>query len=121
MKQIWHNYELWECHKHGFFSKSNTKENLHEKVVELFTNPKNTEIFMSKVVQEWKYSCEHNLTNISMNRIAWLGQAACCLYANIPSEITKQAWHMVPEDYRNQADKIAELIISEFDKNYDND
>jgi len=120
MEQIYHRYELWECHKHGFFN-TKSKAGLDLKVIELFSNPKQTEIYMQRVLKEWKYSCEHNLTNMSMNRVAWLGQAACCLYAIIPCEVTKQAWHLVSEDFRNQANLIAELIISEFDKNYEND
>ena len=31
---------------------------------------------MMRVISEWKYSCEHNLTNESLNRIAYIGQAA---------------------------------------------
>jgi hypothetical protein len=121
MQQIYHNYELWECHKNGFFKSGKGLEKLSSKVIELFSNPSLTEKYMSQVVKYWKYSTEHNLTNISMNRVAWLGQAACCLYAGVPCEITKQAWHQVSEDFRNQANLIAELIILEFDKNYEND
>jgi hypothetical protein len=41
---------------------------------------------LNGVIHDWKYSCEHYLTNKSMNRIAWLGQASMCYATGIPSK-----------------------------------
>lgn len=67
-------------------------------------------------INKWPFSAEHNLTNESMNRVAWLGQAAACLYCKCPSQITMESWRDVPENYREKANKIAEKIISEYEK-----
>ena len=117
MNRIYHRYENWECFKNGFFSRSSgqEKEYFSKKVIELFSNPQETETYMRKVINEWKNSCEHNLTNLSLNRVAWLGQSACCIYANIPYTVTMDNWKFVPEDKQKTACQIAEKIIKEYE------
>ena len=116
MDRIYHRYENWECFKNGFFRNvsGEEKKELAEKVLELFNNPEQTKIFMQKVIDEWKYSCEHNLSNIALNRVAWLGQSACCLYAKIPYSITMENWRFVDEENKIIACEIAEKIIKEY-------
>lgn len=43
------------------------------------------EAALCSVTTQWKKSCEHYLSNESMNRIAWLGQAALCFARGIPA------------------------------------
>ena len=82
-----------------------------EKVVELFSSAELTEHYMSQVISSWPYSCEHNFTNNALNRVAYLGQAACCIYAGIPSSITMEAWAEVPKQCQDIACQIAERLI----------
>jgi len=112
-KRIYHHYELWEDHKNGFYNNSSGNEfkQKEKKVIELFSDPEKTREYMTRVVNEWKYSCEHNLSNNSMNKIAYLGQAACCLYYNIPNTVTMSTWSKLPEEVRNEADKIAKEVL----------
>lgn len=119
MQRIYHRYEYWEDYKAGFYNNISgvNKDLMISKVVELFSSSELTEVYMNKVIEKWKYSCEHNLTNLSLNRIAYLGQGACCIYAGVPSSITMEAWHLVSEENRNKANKIAEKIINNYDKN----
>lgn len=120
MNRIYHRYEKWECHKNGFFNNSSGEEKKKktEKVIELFSNPELTKKYMQRVIDEWKYSCEHNLSNEAMNKIAWLGQSACCIYDKIPSTITMEAWHKVPKEFRDIADSIAKEIINQYELNH---
>jgi len=117
MERIYHRYENWECFKAGFFRNvsGEEKKELEIKVVELFSNPKKTEYFMNRIIAEWPNSCEHNLTNISLNRVAWLGQSACCFYAKIPYSITMNNWRFVPDEFKIIACDIAEKIIKEYE------
>jgi len=117
MERIYHRYENWECFKAGFFRNvsGEEKQQLELKVVELFSNPEKTEYFMRRIIAEWINSSEHNLTNISLNRVAWLGQAACCFYAKIPYSITMNNWRNVPDDFKIIACNIAEKIIKEYE------
>jgi len=119
-KQVFHPYNLWEDHKHGFYNNisGSNKMQMILDVVTLFSNPTETNLYMNRVVKEWKFSCEHNFTNPSMNRIAYLGQAACALYKGIPSTVTMEAWHEVPDNYKEIANQIAEDCIVKWEKNY---
>lgn len=109
MKRIYHPYHLWEDHKKGFYNNCSGKEKEVKipKVIEMFNSEKLTEEMILKVITEWKYSCEHNLSNNTMNRIAYIGQAACCEYAEIPNTVTVEAWSLLSLDVRNRSDKIA--------------
>lgn len=117
MDRIYHRYENWECFKAGFFRNvsGEEKKELSKKVIELFENSEKTKEFMLKVISEWIYSCEHNLTNISLNRVAWLGQSACCLYAKIPYSLTMENWRYVSDEKRKIACDIAEEIIKKYE------
>lgn len=109
MKRIYHNYTLWEDYKHGFYNicPKNTREEKIESVIELFNSEDKTFEYMKKITEVWKYSCEHNLSNIYMNRVAYLGQAACCLYNLVPSLITMEAWKRIDLKKRERADLIS--------------
>lgn len=111
--RIYHHYTLWEDYRDGFYNNVSgvLKKEMINKVIELFSNPALTKDFMMRVVKEWKYSCEHNLTNESMNKIAYIGQGACCLYAGVPSTVTMEAWSKVPKEHQLEADNIALSVI----------
>ncbi len=117
MERIYHHYENWECFKNGFFRNVSGQERkiLSEKVIELFNDNKKTKEFMCRVINEWKFSCEHNLSNLSLNRIAWLGQSACCIYAKIPYSITMENWRFLTKDNQEIACNIASEIIKEYE------
>lgn len=120
IKRTYHHYDKWEDYKHGFYDNisGRNKKELMNRVVELFSDSELTKVFMSRVIKEWKYSCEHNLSNLSMNRIAYLGQAACCLYGGVPHSITMEAWSLVDKNFRDEADIIANKLIQEWEVNY---
>lgn len=117
IKRIHHHWDKWEDYKAGFYNNlsGKEKEGMIEKVVELFSDYELTEKYMGKVIKDWYFSCEQNLTNNGMNKVAYIGQAACCLYANIPATITMEAWSLVPEDKKSQADMIAERKLKEWE------
>jgi len=61
---------------------------------------------LSKLIYEWKHSCEHYLTNKAMNRIAWLGQAAVCYHSGVPSRYAS-AWFNLTDGEQRNANEIA--------------
>ena len=67
---------------------------------------------MLAVVNKWKHSCEHNLTNNSMNKVAYIGQAACAYYAEIPSTVTMEAWNKLTPEVQERSNNIAEEVIN---------
>ena len=116
LKRIYHPYWLWEDYKAGFYnscSGAEKKEKI-ESVLQMFNSEKLTAEFMNRVITEWKYSCEHNLTNESMNKIAYIGQGACCLFNSIPSTITMEAWSLLDKPVQERANNIAKEVINKW-------
>jgi|TARA_R100000656_G_scaffold38651_1_gene32480 hypothetical protein len=113
-ERIYHHYKLWEDHKCGFYnncSGDGRKEKI-QKAVEMFNSERLTREYMDRVIREWKYSCEHNFTNSSLNKIAYIGQAACCLYGEVPNTVTMEAWNMLDRKVQNRSNMIAEEVLS---------
>lgn len=107
--RIFHTYDKWECHKAGFYASSKegwTHEQCENEYVRILTNDKLFEETLEKVISEWRNSCEHYLTNRSMNRIAWLGQASVCYLSGVPSRYSS-AWSNLTEEQQNKANLIA--------------
>ena len=113
IRRIYNRWELWEDYKFGLYDSISDKS-LDEKVVELFSSKKLTRRYMNMAIRYFPFSCEHNLTNNGVNKIAYLGQAACCIYAGIPRKQTMNAWWLVSEKNRNMADNIAKEIIEQY-------
>jgi len=110
--RIFHTYEKWECYKYGFYATH--KDGMNKKECEeayrafLSDIPRFSEA-LSHVISEWKHSCEHYLTNVAMNRIAWLGQAAICYDSGIPSCFRGGFFLLSPQDQ-----KLANLCALEY-------
>lgn len=91
MKRIYHTWDKWECYPAGFYEnkprdKSMTDDQCREAYRDLLRDIPRFETAMARVINEWKNSCEHYLTNENMNRLAWLGQSALCIELGVPSE-----------------------------------
>ena len=110
---------MWEDFKCGFYDNisGKNKDELILKVVEMFNDEQKTISNMNKVIVQWKYSCEHNLTNESLNKIAYIGQSACCIYANVPCTITMEAWSLLSDDVKKRSDKIAKQVLNKWVNN----
>lgn len=120
MRQIFHHYKKWECFKNGMYRKVNQSDHilLISKAIELLSNQDVCYQGMKKVITQWHFSTLHNMTNISQNRRAWLGQAACCLEFAVPEELTKIAWNRLSKDVQDKANAMADLIIQEWENCY---
>jgi hypothetical protein len=114
MKRIYHHYTLWEDFRAGFYDNCSGEEKKDKinKAIELFSNPELTRDYMMMAIDEWSYSCEHNLSNESMNKIAYIGQAACCLYFGIPSTVTMESWSKVEKEHQDKANEIAKEVLN---------
>lgn len=72
---------------------------------------------MMRVADEWKYSCEHNLTALQ-NRRAWIGHAACALAFKCPEYIVRRAWGFLTESQRDSANNEADKAIKHWEEKY---
>ena len=107
--RIFHTHDDWECHKAGFYAnqKTGVSRAQGEEVYRAFlSDPDRFEPALASVITEWKNSCEHYLTNIAMNRIAWLGQAAVCYVTGIPAAY-RSGWSLLSDDEQVAANELA--------------
>jgi len=107
--RIFHTFDKWECQKNGFYNNSvpgKTKEECEIEYAKLLSNEDQFKSALNSVINEWKYSCEHYLTNKSMNRIAWLGQASLCYSKKIPSAF-RSGFSLLSEQQQNKANILA--------------
>jgi hypothetical protein len=115
VQRIYHRWEKWECYKAGFFEvhppKGMTEEECQNKYAIFLKDLKLFEKTAYNVIDNWKNSCEHNLTNTTMNRIAWLGQASMCYLYGIPAKY-RGGYHLLSKSEQKQADLIALKVIN---------
>lgn len=69
---------------------------------------------MMSALTEWPKSCEHNLTAESVNKIAWLGHAGCCIATGSPEENTRVAWHTLSLHEQDEANASARFVLDEW-------
>ena len=63
------------------------------------------------VISDWPYSCDQFLTNSSINRIAWMGQASLCYAYGIPSKY-RVGYRRLTKRQQIRADTIALDVIN---------
>lgn len=107
--RIFHTHDTWECYQAGFYAP--TKPGLSraqgEEMYRVFLSdlPRFGEA-LEHVITEWKHSCEHYLTNVAMNRIAWLGQAAMCYATGVPASY-RSGFSLLTEEQQEAANELA--------------
>lgn len=107
--RVFHTFDKWECHKAGFYASKKdgmTSEECELAYADFLRNEKLFRESLSGVINNWKHSCEHYLTNKAMNRIAWLGQASMCYATGVPSKFCG-GFNLLSEQEQNKADSIA--------------
>jgi ParB-like chromosome segregation protein Spo0J len=105
-----HTWDRWECYRSGFYAErcpnGISQEEGEEIYRDFLSDLTRFRAALEVVVSEWRYSCEHFLTNDRMNRIAWLGQASVSQAMHIPS-ICRGGYHRLTEQEKNAADMLA--------------
>lgn len=108
--EIWHPWWLLEEIKANMWGNVSNKKTWLEIAI-LFTG--NHDLYgewMLKVADQWKHSCEHNLTKPGDKR-PWIGHAAVALAIGCPEDIVRSAWnHLTPEQQTLANQKASEAI-----------
>lgn len=107
--RIFHTYDKWECFKCGLYNTTVDGKKESECKLEyarfLSDDIKFREA-LDFIINNWKYSCEHYLTNKGMNRIAYLGQAAAAYSIGIPNKYCG-GYFLMSKEQQDRADQIA--------------
>lgn len=110
MDRIYHTWDKWECYPAGFYEdhppKGIDKDDCENLYRDFLADIPRFEAALRRVIAEWPNSCEHYLTNQNMNRIAWLGQAAMCIDAGIPSRF-RGGYNLLTDEQKLLADQKA--------------
>jgi hypothetical protein len=120
MKRIYHTWDKWECYPAGFYNSQAPKGLSSDQCLEMYrgflSDIPRFNAAMFRVVNEWKNSCEHYLSNECMNRIAWLGQSAMCIETGIPAQF-RGGYNLLTEEQKKQADDAALAVLNLWMKN----
>ena len=116
--RICHPYWNWEDYKAGMWRKETREyeDDVLSIAIEFTGDWDKYGEAMIRVINEWPVTCEHNLSDRSQNRRAWLGHSAVCLELGIPEYITRMAWHHLTEEQQIKANKKADLAIEKWEK-----
>lgn len=117
MERIYHTWDKWECYPSGFYETkppgAMTPDEAQELYRRLLEDIPEFRRVLGCIIDEWKYSCEHYLSNPNMNRIAWLGQAALAYKYKIPSQF-RGGYHLLDADQQVAADLCALDALNEW-------
>ena len=118
MKQIWHPYWDWECL--GMYNELDGIS-LEDGQIIYYNFLKDIDKFdraLNRVVNEWTISCENFLSNDSINKIAWLGQASVCIEHNIP-RVCRGGFKLLSSEDAENANKKAKEYLMEWIEKYE--
>lgn len=110
--KIWHPWNKWECFQAGFwgpFPEGINKSRGEQMYKEFFLSGKFRKTLMM-VLKEWPFSCEHNLTSPSLNKIAWGGQAAAAYALGIPAEC-RAGFNLLSPEVQQEMNEISKQCI----------
>lgn len=119
IKQKFHHFSKWEDYNNGLFDSS--CERYDEKVklsIDLLSDQEEFYRVAIDMVSSWVYSSEQNLTDNSINKKAWIGQASCCFNHKAPDYATKEAWWKLSDETKNAANETAAKVIKEWKAKY---
>lgn len=116
MKQVFYPYWEWEDYANGFYSKIEKTQEI-EKIhlaVNLLSNENLFYSVAKEMISKWLKSSEQNLTDDTINKKAWIGQASCCYSSGVPEYLTREAWGQLTETQREKANAVATKVIDEY-------
>jgi len=115
VKRIYHHYETWECLRMYLPYDGEVVD--HDTLLHLYADfLRDIHRFkraLNRVKQEWPLSCEQFLSNESINRIAWLGQAAMCIDTGVPRKY-RAGFMLLSAQEQEAANRTAQECLAEW-------
>lgn len=113
IKQIFHPWHKWECIEMYLSEIEISTEYAKKSYAEFLSNKKLFQKSILRVFNEWPISCEHFLTNESINRIAWIGQASMFIETGIPAKY-RGGFFLLSEKMQFKANEKARINLNEW-------
>ena len=118
LKRVFHPCETWEEMDSNMWGGVTDRALYLKKAIDFTSDHKKYGRYMRAVIEKWPVSCENHLTNLNINRKAWLGHAAVALALECPEDITREAWGKLTDEQRFLANKEAARTIQIWEYNY---
>lgn len=118
MKRVYHPCDTWEEMASNMWGTVIDRKLFLKRAIEFTSDHKKYGRFMRIVIDKWPISCENHLTNLNINRKAWLGHAAVAYALECPEDITREAWGKLTDEQRFLANKEAARTIQIWEYNY---
>jgi len=107
----------WECFQNGMYENIVLRENI-ENAKKLLCNKNEFKKYCLCVLDEWSNSVNHHLSQKTINKQAYLGQAACCYKYKCTEREVRVAWSEVGDVERYKANEVADIVIKEYERRY---
>lgn len=113
VNRIYFPYWEWECYKNGFYDTVSQEQKLKGELFykEYLSDLYRFEAGINKVFTLWTNSSKQFLTNVNINRIAWIGQAAVCIDFKI-SSLCRGGFKLLNLEQQSQADNLAKKYLN---------
>jgi hypothetical protein len=121
MKRIFHPWDKWEDYRHNFYggvTGDYPKDDGLATYASLLRDLDKFEAALKVITKEWTYSCEHNLTNAALNRVAYLGQASCALVFKVPHSVCMGGYNLLTDEEKAAADALAQKYLDQWLKEH---
>ena len=115
--QEYTHFNCWECFKSGMYSNSIQSQETHDLAKKIMSNHVYFGSIMKKVSLDWKNTMLNHLSNVSINRKAFLGQCAMMYFLKSNSKTTKKVWKEITQIQRDLANHQAKKIILHWELN----
>lgn len=119
MRRIYHPFWLWEDLGMWRNVKSDERQAFLEIALKMTGDAFVYGEFMLKVIEAFPIACEHNLTDLGQNRRAWIGHAAVFLANQCPEDIVREAWGLLTQHQRDDANAVADKAIATWEAKYE--
>lgn len=119
-KRIYRDYKELEEFKSGMWRivRGEERKGYVQAAADLMRDSDAFKAAMRRALIEWVLSCEVALTAESVNRIAWLGHAGCCIATGSPEEATRCGWHTLDFAEQDEANRVAAEVLDEWEAMY---
>lgn len=119
-QRIFYHYEDLEEYHAGMWRivRGRERQSNIEHAADLMRCPDEFKVAMRRALTDWPKSCEASLTSESVNRIAWLGHAGCCIGVGSPEENTRAGWHTLTQSEQDEANRAAAEVLAEWVRRY---
>lgn len=117
VRRIYHHYRDWECVSGGMYETTApsgmSPDSARQAYADFLSDLDRFEAALVAVISEWPVSCEQFLTNVGINRIAWLGQASMAIATGVPC-VFRAGFKLLDKSQQGAANDLASRYLAKW-------